>query len=158
MFTHPGKVSKCRGAHVTRPRGRAGRNPPGTREHTAEPGGRLQLKVDNSTSRRRVGVRVWGAGAGCGRGVRAWGAGVGCGRGVRAWGAGVGCGRGVRVWGAGRSWTPSQGHSARPLGKMLRLTYPFQHGFRFMPERKARTPYENTQRHGTRSPGRATHP
>lgn len=70
MFTHPGKVSKCRGAHVTRPRGRAGRNPPGTREHTAEPGGRLQLKVDNSTSRRRVGVRVWGVGAGCGCGVR----------------------------------------------------------------------------------------
>lgn len=92
MFTYPGKVSKCRGAHVTRPQGRAGRNPPGTREHTAEPGGRLQLKVDNSTSRRRVGVRVWGVGAGCGRGVRAWGAGVGCGRGVRVWGAGVGCG------------------------------------------------------------------
>lgn len=66
MFTHPGKVSKCRGARVTRPRGRAGRNPPGTREHTAEPGGRLQLKVDNSTSWRRVGVRVWGAGVGCG--------------------------------------------------------------------------------------------
>lgn len=81
-----------------------------------------------------------------------------CGCGVWARGAGVGCGRGVRVWGAGRSWTPSQGHSAWPLGKMLRLTYPFQHGFRFMPERKARTPYENTQRHGTRSPGRATHP
>lgn len=74
MFTHPGKVSKCRGAHVTRPRGRAGRNPPGTREHTAEPGGRLQLKVDNSTP---------GAAWECGCGVRAWGAGVG---------AGVGCG------------------------------------------------------------------
>lgn len=83
MFTHPGKVSKCRGAHVTRPRGRAGRNPPGTREHTAEPGGRLQLKVDNSTP---------GAAWECGRGVQAWGAGVGCGRGVRVWGAGVGCG------------------------------------------------------------------
>lgn len=149
MFTHPGKVSKCRGAHVTRPRGRAGRNPPGTREHTAEPGGRLQLKVDNSTP---------GAAWECGCGVRAWGAGVGCGRGVQVWGAGAGRGCGVRVWGAGRSWTPSQGHSARPLGKMLRLTYPFQHGFRFMLERKARTPYENTQRHGTRSPGRATHP